>query len=508
MQSNWRNYIQKFNENDEELIIQAISNAEAQKWFEKEVPRFFCPDPVLEEIYYFRWWVFRKHIKNIGNSRIITEFLPAVPWSGPYNSINCACGHHTAEGRWLRKDKGLVKENLLFWLRGAGDEMSYSFWIGDTVYRYALVSGDIDFAIEVLPDLIRHYQAVERGHWTKYGLFWSFDDRDAMELSISGNGLRPTLNSYMYGNAVAISVIASWSENQKIQETFSKKAENLKRRMLDVLWDDENSFFKVIPQEHRNTPIESLKISDILPGKNVQEEIGYIPWEFGVAETKHDIAWKFLEDVHHFRAPCGITTAERCHSLFMNATSPHECQWNGPVWPFATTQTLNGMIRLLQTRESPWVNKEIFMRQMCTYANCHYLVRDNGKKVNWLDENLHPDTGEWLSRKILKENGWPPKKGGYERGKDYNHSAFCDLVIRGICGICPEAPGELTVNPLIPENFWDYFLLEDLPCQGHLISVGYDRYGTEYGCGKGLWVKIDGVLSASALTLTALHIQL
>ena len=68
----WRQYIQRFNSNDEELTIQAVPNEKAEEWIAEEVPYFECPDRLIEEIYYYRCWVFRKHIKDIGGRRIIT----------------------------------------------------------------------------------------------------------------------------------------------------------------------------------------------------------------------------------------------------------------------------------------------------------------------------------------------------------------------------------------------------------------------------------------------------
>ena len=47
-----------------------------------------------------------------------------------------------------------------------------------------------------------------------------------------------------------------------------------------------------------------------------------------------------------------------------------------------------------------------------------------------------------------------------ERGKDYNHSTFCDLVISGLVGFVPKGAG-FTVDPLFPAD-WDYLVLEDL----------------------------------------------
>ena len=116
--SGWRQYISKFN--DKELTIQSVPNEKAEEWIQAEVPYFECSDPVIEETYYFRWWVFRKHIKETEAGRIITEFLPPVPWAGPYNSINCACGHHIAEARWMKRDRNLAREYLSFWLDGKG----------------------------------------------------------------------------------------------------------------------------------------------------------------------------------------------------------------------------------------------------------------------------------------------------------------------------------------------------------------------------------------------------
>ena len=70
-----------------------------------------------------------------------------------------------------------------------------------------------------------------------------------------------------------------------------------------------------------------------------RELMGYIPWYFNMPDEDKNEAWKFLNDENHFYAPYGPTTAERCFPDFMELFD-HECLWNGPSWPFATTQTL------------------------------------------------------------------------------------------------------------------------------------------------------------------------
>ena len=72
-------------ENADELVINAIPNAEAWNWMVTQIPFFHCPSKRLEEIYYFRWWTFRKHIKETSDGFVITEFLPKVGWSAKPN---------------------------------------------------------------------------------------------------------------------------------------------------------------------------------------------------------------------------------------------------------------------------------------------------------------------------------------------------------------------------------------------------------------------------------------
>jgi hypothetical protein len=138
------------------------------------------------------------------------------------------------------------------------------------------------------------------------------------------------------------------------------------------------------------------------------------------------------------------------------------------------------------------------------------LTKEDGTVVPWIDENLNPFTGDWIARTRLKtwENGtWPEGKGGVERGKDYNHSSFCDLVITGLAGIRPAEGNLLTVNPLIPAETWDYFCLENVIYKGHKLTVLYDKSGKKYKRGKGLQVFADGVLKGESAKIGQLRLE-
>ncbi len=102
---------------------------------------------------------------------------------------------------------------------------SYSFWAADALWARFQVTADKDSVTGLLPDLIRNYEEWEKSRREPDGLFWQIDDRDGMEVSIGGSGKRATINSYMYGDAVAIARIAALAGREDIAKTYREKAE-------------------------------------------------------------------------------------------------------------------------------------------------------------------------------------------------------------------------------------------------------------------------------------------
>src|SRR5689334_2244038 len=116
--ADYKHYVDAFNAADAaEDVVNLVPNALAWEWMRQNIPLLDCPDRELEEIYYYRWWTFRKHIKQTSAGRVLTEFITPVKHAGIDNTISCALGHHLAEGRWLH-DTQLLHEYLLFWFRG------------------------------------------------------------------------------------------------------------------------------------------------------------------------------------------------------------------------------------------------------------------------------------------------------------------------------------------------------------------------------------------------------
>jgi glycogen debranching enzyme len=253
--------------------------------------------------------------------------MPPVPWAGKYNTISCAAGHHFYEGRWVR-NREYLDDYARFWFKGGGEPRRYSFWAADALLARAKVTHDQRLLIDLLPDLVQNYREWEKTHQDPNGLFWQSDGRDGMEISIGGRGYRATINSYMYGDAVAISEIAGWAGKKDLAKEFRAKADQIRELVESKLWDEQAGFYKVLPRG------EGHALAD------VRELHGYVPWYFNLPGPGHENAWKQLMDPEGFSAPYGPTTAERRHPRFM-FPNPHECLWNGPSWPFATAKACN-----------------------------------------------------------------------------------------------------------------------------------------------------------------------
>ena len=457
-------YVEEFNNNDNEFFSQLIPNDKAFEFLSEQIPLIDIPDKELEKIYYFRWWTYRKHFKDTPDGHIITEFLPQVPWSGPHNSINCPAGFHIREGRWLKDQNEWLKEYINFWLDGKGETL-YSSWYAHATLEYCTIKNDFAFAAEALPKLVKYYEQREKTH-SRGTLYWTHDGLDGMEVSISGSGLRPTGCSYAYGDAAAIAKIAEIAGENEIKERFYNKATEIKAVCDKLLWNKD--FYKVIPLEETqdNTYTERPKIPE---EHDVREELGYVPWYFNMPDNDKCIAFEQLLTTNGFKAEYGITSAEQRHPRFMFKWN-HECLWNGPAWPFATSQTLVAVANALRNYNQNIITKENYYELLLQYAKAH-KININGKELPWIDENYDPFTGEWIARSILEGNGWVPEKGGFERGKDYNHSLFCDLILSGLLGVDVK-DGEFIVNPLIPNN-WDYYKIENLWLSGKRYRITY-----------------------------------
>jgi hypothetical protein len=477
---NYKHYVDYFNAMETENIKQAIPNDSAWFWMQKNIPLFDCPQQNFEEIFYYRWWTLRKHIKKTEQGFAFTEFLVKRSYADKYNLIASALGHHIYESRWLHNSK-YMDDNLKIWYRGnAGKPLKklrfYSSWNIDAIYNRYLINYDKNFIKNILPDLENDYTEWEKEKKDSTDLYWQYDVRDAMEETISGGrkekNARPSINSYMYGNAKALQQMNLIEGNGRKAFVYEQKKDSIKVLLQEKLWNSAHNFFEVKKEKG-----DSLA--------NVKEQIGFLPWYFNMPDSNFNIAWKNLNDIKTFCAPFGITTADRSHPQF-RTHGCCKCEWDGAVWPFATSQTLTAMANLLNNYKQNIVADSNYFNLLQTYVESQYY---RGKP--YIGEYLDEKTGYWL-------------KGDEERSMYYNHSTFNDLIITGLVGLRPRSDDVLEINPLVPQNKWNWFCLDNVLYHGKIITIIWDKNGTKYKKGKGFLVFVNGKKVAASLQLQKL----
>lgn len=466
-----KKYVDYFNSIDTETVKNFVTNDHAVDWLSKNIPLFECPDSTIEKVYYYRWWTFRKHLKQTPDGFVFTEFIIPMKHGGKYNTISSALGHHIYEGRWLR-DTQYINQYINFWLYVDKQTPqphlhAFSSWLQNAVYNYFLVNNNKSFVQHNLPALDADFRLWEQEKQLPNGKFWQYDVRDAMEESISGGrkekNVRPTINSYMYGNALALAEMAKLVGNDTLRNKYIQKANELKSIVQNYLWNDSASFFEVRKENGKFA--------------NVREAIGFIPWYFNLPDDKAKYAtqWKQLIDESGFRDPWGITTAEKRHPEFRTHGSGHGCEWDGAVWPFATSQTLKGLANLLTYyKNQNSMTASVFYDELHKYAWSHQK-----RGLPYLGEYFDGKNGEWL-------------KGDNPRSSYYNHSTFVDIVISDLVGLKPRADNILEIYPLIPKGKWNWFCLDKVAYHGKTLTILYDKNGRKYSKGKGFFIYADG----------------
>lgn len=474
-------------------------------WYNGNIPFFASSDPLIDKIYYYRWQIFRAHQRDLGaRGYISTEFLDDVGWQlNPYASLNDATGFHIAEGRWLR-DRRYGSDYVAF-MYTIGNDRHFSEAIADATYGRFLADGDLQDVARHLTAMKSIYAAWDDHFDSKMGLYWVEPIADATEYTIAsidasggkdgflrGFAFRPTINSFMIANARAIARLSALSGDAAAAKEYTTRADTLQRAMVAKLWSKDFSYFIDLYKEDNafvkyGTPIRGRELAGLLPWthKAAPDEAGYAK------------AWDYVLDENGLAGPHGLRTVGPSYEYYMRQyrydkeTGIRECQWNGPVWPFQTTQALTAMANLLEDYHQHEITRADYFDLLRQYAALH--LKD-GKPD--LEEDYDPATGKAIV--------------GLPRSHHYFHSGFNDLIVTGLVGIRPREDNLLVVDPLVPDPSlgFRHFALQNVPYHGHLISVVYDADGTNYRFGKGLSVLVDGAVAAHTDTVQRLEVKL
>ncbi len=381
------------------------------------------------------------------------------------------------------------------------------------------MTGDPKPALKHL-DTMQHVYNLWDDHLDRQrGLYWIEPLLDATEYTISsidasgagflsnaskdqnhdgftgGFAYRPSINSYQYANALAVARLAKLAGKPEVAADYEARAARIQAAVLEQLWNPALDHFT--DRYQRSTSY--VKAGDFIRGR---ELVGFVPWMFELPPASSGVygsAWSHALTANELAGPFGLRTVEPSYARYMTqyrydaATGLRECQWNGPSWPFQTSEALTGMANLLDDYPAAGATASDYLRLLRQYTHQHYLSPGNPD----VQEEYDPDTGKPIV--------------GLPRSHHYSHSTYVDLVISGLIGVRPRADDVLEIRPLVPvggEHPIHYFALERLAYHGHLVSVVYDADGTRYGIGRGLSVFVDGKLAAGAKPLGPLMVKL
>jgi glycogen debranching enzyme len=287
-----------------------------------------------------------------------------------------------------------------------------------------------------------------------------------------GEAYRPTINSYMYGNAMAIARIAAMKGDVEVSKEYLEKAARLKTNVEHNLWNDSLQHFT----DRFKVNNQFARYWDFIRGR---ELAGLIPWYFNLpADVQtYNAAWKHIIDTTQLLGKFGLRTNEPSYQYYFKQfvffQGQRGSQWNGPSWPYQTSQAITAMANFLNNYDQKIVSPSDYLKILRLYTQQHYLPDG---KIN-LVENYDPNFGGPIVY--------------YYWSNHYNHSSYNNLIITGLCGVRPSESDTLVINPLI-DNSIEYFCLDEVRYHGHKLTVVYDRDGTRYKMGKGLTVLVDG----------------
>jgi hypothetical protein len=489
---------------DRQAIAQQNFGADAE-WYLRSMPFLEIDDPEIQEIYYYRWKLYRAHIRQIGaQGTTVTEFLENVPWARqPYSDLNDSASFHLLEGRWLR-DPAVVDSLIDHLYSGGGNDRHFSESIAAATEASTRVAGDPAPGLRHL-DTMEHIFNLWDDHLDRArNLYWIEPLLDATEYTISsidasgagftdkpskdqnrngftgGIAYRPSINSYQYANALAIARFATVAGKADVATDYKRRAEAIRAAVLAQLWNPTLEHFT--DRYQRSTPF--VKAGEFIRGR---ELVGYAPWMYelppATAGSAYAAAWRHLLSPGDLSGAMGLRTVEPSYARYLaqyrydQATGLRECQWNGPSWPFQASQALTAMANLLDDYPAAGVTSADYLRLLRQYTHQHYLSPGHPD----VEEDYNPDTGGPIV--------------GLPRSHHYNHSTYVDLVLSGLIGIRPRADEVLEVDPLVPAEGAPpirYFALERLRYHGHEIGIFYDSEGSRYHIGAGLSIFVDG----------------
>ncbi|TJZ62880.1 hypothetical protein FAZ15_00800 [Sphingobacterium olei] len=507
-------------------------NASNNKAFlQQNIPFFVSSDDAITKVYNYRWWMISKHLKEYEDPEdqqkywVITEFFGVPAWASLSGAITCPAGHQFYDVRWLR-DPRFLNSYADYFMKGSASRLNqrengnfltylsrpeshhFSSWMIDGVEAFLKIHPNTVWLHDMLPHLEVHqqvwdslftvhnrdsktagmykildlydgmefslsavlglieskgaYDIYTHENWRDYYLGWGTTDKAAQSVQARQfpkayrKGypdyylVRPSVNAYAYANMRSLSNLYKLDGNvihddavQKKIKMYGLRAQAIQQNVLNVLWNEEDQFFNTYSAGDNPFGIGDYEA-------RVRESVGYTPWYFNMIPLqdhhKYEKAWDMFSSPQGFYNNMGMTTAERQHPYY----NEQAYAWNGRGWPFQNSIVYKAYANYLRHYK-----KEILETDKD-------LLYDYVQKLSHMHGTAQLNIGEWYI---------PSDGEAFGGQQDYFHSTFPDIIIEDLLGFKASHEHKFTLEPLLPENKWDYFFLGNLRYHHHDVDI-------------------------------------
>lgn len=487
---------------------------EFEAWFERNVPAFACPDPWVQKMWCYRWWLV---YKNLLDPHLDYMQYPAL-YEGKHEFwgiVNLSVPMQIVEARWLR-NPSYARGQALNVVAGQIHEGrehgryrdTYTDWIPWAFWALECVHPDRS----LLPSLLR--SARKHVDWERSDLFvWDNDPLPVVEGSWrTGMESQPSFfeftdplwdhrrcaafdrerqtavkrtdeTCYLYLNYQGVAAMAEALGHQETATRYRALASRLREATLAKMWDPDTEFFYDLQPGTDRKALQSKCVTGFL-----------FHWA-GLAGAEHLGVWRHLSAPKEFwTAWPAPTVAIDCPAYSPSndwrigpAASPEEpwyygCSWNGPTWNFSNALVADSLGQAIHLPGGETL-LPLFREFWERWTRLQYVNGDFNYPNTF--EHHNPETGQPL-RNI----------------HDYFHSYYNDILIRHIIGLTPRHDDLIELRPI--DMGWDHFALERVRYHGHDLDILWRRPGSTERpvLPEGFTLRIDG-----RLTFTLPHLQ-
>ena len=165
-----------------------LDGLDDHQWYLDNIPFIDVPDKSMQDVYYYRTSVIKRHIKwaHEGHGWVVTEFIHPVSWASKFQTIPDSAAHHMVELRWLR-DPNYIKNLIESYTRGGVEKLSgitYTHYVHRGILEHAQATGDIAFLVSQLDGMIAMYNLWNVTRDSTTGLYHRNPLQDAQEYSL------------------------------------------------------------------------------------------------------------------------------------------------------------------------------------------------------------------------------------------------------------------------------------------------------------------------------------